>query len=357
MAKIYRILAAFSRLARLLYTQIMALSSGRKNVLVMGGAGFIGSHLCEALVQHANVICVDNFSTSTPASLQSLLQNPHFELIRHDITEPLDLTAHHELDRFHVRVHGVQEIYHLACPVSKSSYNQYRLALLKTQSVGMMQVMDLAVHYKAKVVFGSTSALYEPADEPYIPEDARCWNAHLGAGAAYDEGKRFSETILQTYVDIHGLSAKIVRLFRAYGPRMPLREGNLLPEIINAALTHQDLELSYSEDARFSLCYVTDVVDGLLKTMAHGSDARIMNIGSDQEVRLGMVVERIQQLTGSQARIRFQSSGKKYVSPIPNIDKARQLLHWLPLTRLDDGLKQMIDYSRSKSHTLTEFGM
>ncbi len=340
-----------------MYTVDMALSSDRKTILVTGGAGFLGSHLCEALVQKANVICVDNFSTSTPASLRTLLQHPNFELIRHDINEPLDLAHHRELDRFHVRVHGIQEIYHLACPVSKSSYDQYRLAMLQTNSIGMMNIMNLAAQHKAKVVFGSTSALYEPTDEPYIPEDARCWNDHLGQGAAYDEGKRFAETILQTYVDIHGLSAKIARIFRAFGPRMPIREGNLLPEIIQAALTHHDLELSYSEDARLSMCYVTDVVDALIKTMAHGMDIRVINVGSDQEVRLGMVVERILQLTGSQARIRFQSGGKKFVSPIPNIDKARQLLHWLPLTRLDEGLKQMIDYSRSKHQELNEFGM
>lgn len=335
----------------------MALSPDRKTILVTGGAGFLGSHLCEALVQRANVICVDNFSTSTSDSLRALLQHPNFELLRHDINEPLDLAAYRELDRFHVRVHGIQEIYHLACPVSKSSYDQYRLAMLQTNSVGMMHIMSMAAHYRASVVFGSTSALYEPTEEPFIPEDARCWNDHLGRGAAYDEGKRFAETILQTYVDIHGLSAKIVRLFRSYGPRMPLREGNLLPEIIRAALAHQDLELPYSEDARFSLCYVTDVVDGLMKTMAHSMDIRVINIGSDQEVRLGMVVERILQLTGSHARIRFSHGGRKDISPVPNIDKARQLLHWLPLTRLDDGLKQMIDYSRSKHQELNEFGM
>ncbi len=340
-----------------MYTVPMALSPDRKTILVTGGAGFLGSHLCEVLVKQANVICVDNFSTSTPASLQMLLQHPNFELLRHDINEPIDLAAHRELDRFHVRVHGIQEIYHLACPVSKSSYDQYRLAMLQTNSIGMMHVMNVAVQHKAKVLFASTSALYEPADEPYIPEDARCWNDHLGQGAAYDEGKRFAETVLQTYVDIHGLSAKIARVFRSYGPRMPIHEGNLLPDIIHASLTHQDLEVPYSEDARLSLCYVTDVVDALIKTMAHGMDIRVINIGSDQEVRLGTVVERILQLTGSQARIRFQSGGKKFVSPIPNIDKARQLLHWLPLTRLDEGLKQMIDYSRSKHQTLTEFGM
>lgn len=335
----------------------MALSSDRKTILVTGGAGFLGSHLCEVLVKQANVICADNFSTSTPASLRTLLQHPNFELLRHDINEPLDLATHHELDRFHVRVHGIQEIYHLACPVSKSSFDQYRLAMLQTNSIGMMNVMNLATQNKAKVVFGSTSALYEPFEELFVPEDARCWNDHLGQGAAYDEGKRFAETVLQTYVDIHGLSAKIVRLFRAYGPRMPIHEGNLLPDIIQAALMHHDLELPYSEDARFSLCYVTDVVDALVKVMAHSMDTRVINIGSDQEVRLGMVVERILHLTGSQARIRFQSGGKKSVSPIPNIDKARQLLHWLPLTRLDEGLKQMIDYSRSKHQELNEFGM
>lgn len=331
----------------MLYTIRMALSSDRKNILVTGGAGFIGSHLCEALVQRANVICVDNFSTGSPSSIQNLLQHPHFEFLRHDIHEPLALEEIHELDRFHVRVHGIQEIYHLACPTSKSHADKYRLAVLETNSMGVKNVMDLAVKYQAKVVYASTSSVYEASSEPFISEDARCWNEHLEDEAAYVESKRFAETLVHTYGLIHRLPVKIVRIFRTYGPRMRVDEGYLLPELVEAILASREYELPYSEDARLSLCYVKDMVDGLVRVMDHAMEFRVMNLGSDQELRLGAVVERLLQLTGSTARIRFASRGSGQVAPVPNIDKARQLLHWLPLTRLDDGLKQMIEYARS----------
>ena len=333
----------------------MALSSERKTVLVTGGAGFIGSHLCEALVPRANVICVDNFSTGSPASLQGLLQHPHFEFLRHDIHEPLHLDEIHELERFHVRVHGIQEIYHLACPTSKSHADKYRLAVLETNSLGVKNVMELAVRYRAKVVFASTSSLYDASEEVFVAEDARCWNEHLSDEAAYVESKRFAETLVHTYGLVHQVPTKIARVFRTYGPRMQVDEGYLLPELIEAILAQQEYEVAYSEDARLSLCYVKDMVDGLVRAMEHPIEFRVINLGSNQEVRLGTVVERLLQLTGSTARIRFASHGSRQVAPVPNIDKARQVLHWLPLTRLDEGLKHMIEYARSTRQEFHSF--
>ncbi len=328
-----------------------------KTVLVVGGAGFLGSHLCEALVAKTNVVCIDNFSTGTPANIQPLLQHPRFELIRHDMNEPLDLASHHELDRFQVRIHGIQEVYHLASPVAKTSFQEQKLATMRTASVGAFHIFELARAHEAKVLLVSTSALYADQNQPFLAEDDACASDHLGPYAAYDESKRFEETLLHTYAEVYHFPAKIIRLFRTYGPRMRLNEGYLLPEIIQAALAHRDLELPYSEDARLSLCYVHDVVEGLLRTMAHDLDFRVMNIGSDQELRLGMVVARILELTHSTARIRFTSQGETRVSSIPNLDKARQLLHWLPLTRLDDGLQKLIDYTRSKEHEVDAFSL
>ena len=335
----------------------MAPSYDKKTVLVTGGAGFIGSHVCETLTRRAHVICVDNFSTGTPAHIQALLQQPNFELIRHDINEPLDLEAHRELDRFQIRVHGVQEIYHLASPVAKHASDRYRLATLQTHSTGFRHILELAVRYKAKVLLTSSSTLYEPTTETYVAEDARCWDDHLLASSVYDEAHRFSETMLQAYSDIHQFPAKIVRVFPAYGPRLRAGEGFLLPDLIRAAVAHEDLELPFSEDTRLSLCYVTDLADGLVKAMEHPHDLHVLNLGSDQEVRLGSVVEHVLQLTGSTARIRFRAQGSVAHAPLPNIHKARQTLHWLPLVRLDEGLKRMIEYARSKHQEVGNFSL
>ncbi len=338
------------RAVPLCYTPFMAPSYDKKTVVVIGGAGSVGSFLCEALARKFQVVCVDNFATGTPANIQALLQQPNFELIRHDINEPLDLESHRELDRFHIRVHGVQEVYHLASP---SATGPFRLATMQTNSTGLNHVLDLTARYKAKFLFVSTSDLYEPTDDAYISEDARCWNDHLLPDAPFIESKRFAETLVETYADIHHFPAKIVRAFRSYGPRMKVGDGLLIPEIVQAALKQQDLEIPYSEDARLSLCYVSDLVDGLMKAMDHSLDFRVINLGSDQETYLGLVVEQILKLTGSTARIRFRAQGDSRVSLVPNIHKARQLLQWLPLVRLDEGLKHLVEYARSKQHEVT----
>ncbi len=335
----------------------MAPSYDKKTVLVTGGAGFIGSHLCESLARRAHVICVDNFSTGTPAHIQALLQQPNFELLRHDVNEPLDLDAQRELDRFQLRVHGIQEIYHLASPVAKHASDRYRLATLQTHSTGFRHILELAARYKAKVLLTSSSTLYEPTSEPYVAEDARCWDDHLLPSSVYDEAHRFAETMLQAYSDVHQFPAKIVRVFPAYGPRLRAGEGFLLPDLIRAALAHEDLELAQSEDARLNLCFVTDLVDGLVKAMEHPHELRVLNLGSDQEVRLGTVVSHILQLTGSTSHIRFRAQESVAHAPLPNIHKARQLLHWLPLVRLDEGLKRMIDYARSKHQEVGDFSL
>lgn len=335
----------------------MAPSFDKKTILVTGGAGFLGSHLCEVLARRAHVICVDNFSTGTPAYIQGLLQQPNFELIRHDINEPLDLEAHRELDRFQVRVHGIQEIYHLASPVAKHASERYRLATLQTQSTGFRHILELAARFQAKVLLVSSSTLYEQTGEAYVAEDARCWDDHLLPSSTYDESHRFAEAMLQAYADIHHFPAKIIRAFPAYGPRLKAGEGFLLPDLIRAALAHEDVELPQSEDTRLSLCYVTDLIDGVVKAMEHAMDFRVLNLGSDQEVRLGTVVEHILRLTGSTARIRFRAHETPIQASLPNIHKARQLLHWLPLVRLDEGLKRMIDYARSKHQEVGDFGL
>jgi UDP-glucuronate decarboxylase len=300
---------------------------------------------------------VDNFSTGHVGNIEHLLQNPHFELLNHDIVEPLDLEARAELKRFKIAIQGIQEIYHLACPISKKQFEQFKIATVLIHSVGMKNVLDLAVKYQAKLLYGSSSVLYGPRrpDHPFVAETDPSVIDHLTPSGAYDEGKRFSESIVSTYAEVYGLDVKIARLFRIYGPRMKLYDGNLLPDMINAALDGQDIEISAHDDARIGLCYVSDAIDGLLRHMQSPVDVTVVNIGSDQEYRLSAVAQHILELTNNtQNKVRFTAK-PMFEAGLPDIGKARQVLHWLPLVRLEDGLRSMIAYARSQRHAQRDF--
>lgn len=327
----------------------------RKNVLVTGGAGFIGSHLCDALVQGHHVICMDDLSTGDVSNIQHLLQNPNFEFINHDITQPFDLKAFPELERFKVKFQGVQEIYHLACPISKKHFEDFKIATILTNSIGIKHVLDLAVQDKAKILYASSSALYGPrhADRPYVAETDETHIDHLTPHGAYDEGKRFSEAILFTYQDVYGLDVKIARIFRTYGPRAKIFDGNLLPDIIMQALDGRDVEIP-TDDVRLGACYVSDIVDGLIRHMGSPKDTTVVNLGSDQLVLLSIMAETIIRLTDSVSKIRFVPTAQPpQEPPLPDLSRARNVLHWIPLVRMEDGLRQMIDYAQSQRQLVT----
>ena len=332
----------------------------RRNVLVTGGAGFIGSHLCDRLVKEANVICVDNFITSSVANIEHLLQHAHFEFINHDITKPIDVGSFSELERFKVRFQGIQEIYHLACPISKRHFDDFKIATVLTNSVGMKNVLDLAVAHHAKVLYASSSVLYgpRPPDRPRVSEVDECRLNHLTTRGAYDEGKRFSEAILQTYADVYSLDIKIARIFRTYGPHMKIFDGNLIPDMILSALGQKDLVLPGNEETRISLAYVSDIVDGLMRLMATPIDVTLVNLGSDVESRLVAVAQSILKMTNSSSRIRFEPPNG-YVADVglPDVTRAREILGWIPLVRLEDGLKKMIEYAQSQRQLINvEYG-
>ena len=323
----------------------------KKTVVITGGAGFIGSHLCDVLVRDHHVICMDNFSTSTVSNIDHLLQNPNFEFINHDITQSFDLLSYTELERFKLKFQGIQEIYHLATPISKRHFEDFKIATILTNSIGTKNVLDVAVANHAKVLFASSSALYgsRRSDKLHIAEGDPCTFDHLTPRGAYDEGKRFSESILETYADVYGIDVKIARIFRTYGPRMKIYDGNLLPDMINSALDEKDIELTAPEDARISLAYVSDVIDGMIRHMNSPIDVTVVNLGSDQEHFLSSVAATVAKFCDSSSRIRFEPSVAGWMEAgLPDISKARQVLGWLPLVRLEDGLRQMIDYSRSK---------
>ena len=215
----------------------------KKNVIVTGGAGFLGSHLCERLLKEANVICMDDLSNSNIQNIDHLLQYPDFEFIKCDVNKPIDLDDFPELGKFKVKFQGIQEIYHLACPTSPKNFEQKKMESLWANSSAMISTLDLATHYRAKYVFASSSVVYGPPRDGktvFSEGDEGIVN-HLSPRGCYDEGKRFAETCVETYRQFHGIDGKIARIFTTYGPRMKLRDGLLIPDFILDAIEGRDL--------------------------------------------------------------------------------------------------------------------
>lgn len=320
----------------------------KKNVIITGGTGFIGSHLCERLLREAKVICIDNLSNSRIHNIDHLLQYPDFEFIKYDVTQPIDLDHFPELDKFQVKYQGIQEIYHLACPTSPKNFEALKLHSLWANSTAMISTLDLAAKYKAKYLFTSSSVVYgeaSPERNIFVETDEGKVN-HLSPRGCYDEGKRFAETCVETYRQVHSIDAKIARIFTTYGPRMNLRDGLLIPDFIIDALEGKDLVVYGNNDTTESLCYVSDIVDGLVRLMRTGPEMRLVNLGSDQVYRVSEIAEKIIQMTGSNAHVRFEPP-LQYMSKkgIPSLKVARDQLSWLPLVRMEDGLRKTIDYA------------
>jgi UDP-glucuronate decarboxylase len=326
----------------------------RPNILVVGGAGFLGSHLCDRLVRHANVVCVDNFSTGALANIDHLLQDPAFEFLHHDITVPLGLETRPELARFGIAHQGIQEIYHLACPVSRQRFDEFKIPSARTSAEGTRELLDLAVKYRAKFLFASTGALYGPRDasRPRAKESDPCAVDHLAPHGIYEEGKRYAESLVRGYADVSGIDAKIARIFRTYGPRMKIYDGNLIPDLVLAALEHRDMVLPGDESTDISLAFVSDVVDGLMRLMAAPSETWLLNLGSDQPTRLVFVAQLLSELVGSASRIRFERPSSRDAG-LPDITRAREAIGWVPLVRLEDGLRRMVDYAKSHRHLIS----
>ncbi len=320
----------------------------KKNVVVTGGAGFIGSHLCERLLRDAKVICIDDLSNSGIQNIEHLLQYADFEFIKHDVTEPIDLAAFPELDKFHVKYQGVQEVYHLACPTSPKNFETHKLQSLTANSKGVMSTLDLAVEYRAKYILGSSSVVYgEPTADRYMfaETDEGAVN-HLSPRACYDEGKRFAETCVITYRQVYGIDAKIARIFSTYGPRMRLRDGLLVPDFIVNALENKDVVIYGDKEMAETLCYVSDMVDALIRLMRTAPEVMIVNTGADQMYRMVDVAELIIAMTKSSSAIAFEKPAVELAKKgVPDLRLAKEALGWLPLVRLEDGLRETIDYA------------
>ena len=329
----------------------MALSKAfdKKNILVTGGAGFIGSALCERLVhENAHVICLDNFMNSTPANIEHILTSQDFAFLNVDVNDPFDLDSFQELEKFKVKFQGIQEIYHLACPTSAKDFDQYKVQTLRSNSDGTKHVLDLAVKHKAKVVLASSSVVYGPRTEDRFrfKEDDEGIVNHLSPRASYDEGKRFMETMGATYADAYRLDVKMARIFRTYGPRLKQDDGQMLTDFIVKALAGEDLVIYGDKEFKTSLTYVSDVVDGLMRLMAAPAGTGAMNFGTDYEYNLVDVANKIIAATKSKSKVTFAPELEFLTElGIPDLVKAKETIGWFPLVTLDDGLKQTIDYT------------
>ena len=327
----------------------------KKNVIVTGGAGFIGSHLCERLLKEAKVICFDDFSNSHPTNIKHLLQYPDFEFIKYDVNKPIDLESFDELEKFKVKFQGIQEIYHLACPTSPKDFEKLKMKSLWANSSSMINTLDLAVKYHAKYVFASSSVVYGNATEQrsVFKESDQGIVDHLSPRACYDEGKRFAETCVETYHQVYGLDAKIARVFTTYGPRMKLFVGSLIPDFIVSALDGKDLVIYGDESMTTALCYVSDMVDGIHKLMATEPNVKLVNLGYDQVIKLVDVANMIIKATNSSSKVVFE---KPLVflthKGAPDLSYVRDAMGWMPLVRLEDGLQKLIDYTTANKQAL-----
>ncbi|MCK1708602.1 MULTISPECIES: UDP-glucuronic acid decarboxylase family protein [unclassified Bradyrhizobium] len=305
----------------------------RKRILVTGGAGFLGSHLCEQLIGAGNeVLCVDNFYTGTRENLVGLLSSPRLEIIRHDITFPLYVE--------------VDEIFNLACPASPIHYQYDPVQTTKTSVHGSINMLGLAKRIRAKILQASTSEVY--GDPESHPQDETYWGRvnPIGPRSCYDEGKRCAETLFFDYRRQHNLSIKVARIFNTYGPRMRPYDGRVVSNFIVQALTNQPITIYGDGQQTRSFCYVDDMIDGLVRLM-NTSDEVVgpMNLGNPAEITMVELAALVVELTGARSKINFRPL------PVddpkqrqPNIKLARHTLGWAPSVLLRDGLVKTIAY-------------
>lgn len=304
-----------------------------KRILVTGGAGFLGSHLCERLLATgAHVICADNFFTGIHRNIASMTSNPRFEVIRQDVCLPLYIE--------------VDEIYNLACPASPIHYQRDPVQTTKTSVIGAINMLGLAKRTRAKILQASTSEVY--GDPTQHPQTEEYWgNVNpIGFRSCYDEGKRCAEALFFDYRRQHGLSTKVVRIFNTYGPRMHPNDGRVVSGFIVQALTGRDITVFGEGQQTRSFCYVSDLVDGLVRMMASPDEVTgPINLGNPNEFTIRQLAELVIEVTGSKSKIVQKQLPKDDPQQRrPDISKARDILDWQPTIELREGLGRTIKY-------------
>lgn len=308
----------------------------KKCILVTGGAGFLGSHLCDRLLKDGNdVICVDNLFTGSKDNIFHLLNNPHFEFIRHDMTQPLFVEC--------------DQIYNLACPASPKWYQKDPIYTFKTSVYGAMNVLGLAKRTGARVLQASTSEIYGDPEVHPQPESYRgCVNL-IGIRSCYDEGKRAAETLFFDYHRKHDVDIKIMRIFNTYGPRMDIGDGRVVSNFICQALERKDITIYGEGTQTRSFCYVDDLIEGMVRLMnSYTGFTGPVNIGNPEEFTIKELAEIVIELTGTQSKIIYESlPSDDPTQRRPVIDLAKKELDWRPTIQLKDGLSKTIEYFKS----------
>ena len=307
--------------------------SNRKRILVTGGAGFLGSHLCERLLaQGHDVICLDNFYSGTKDNIVHLIGNPHFELVRHDVTFPLYIE--------------VDEIFNLACPASPVHYQRDPVQTTKTSVHGAINMLGLAKRTKAKIFQASTSEVY--GDPEIHPQPESYWGRvnPIGIRSCYDEGKRCAETLFFDYHRQHGLEIKVARIFNTYGPRMHPNDGRVVSNFIVQALQGDDITIYGDGTQTRSFCYVDDLIEGFIRLVASPSDVTgPINIGNPSEFTILELAEEVLRQVGGPSRLkRLPLPQDDPLQRKPDISIANKVLEWEPQVNLQEGLKRTIEY-------------
>ena len=306
------------------------------SIVVTGGAGFLGSHLCDTLIAgDAKVICVDNFFTGQKKNIEHLRQNPNFKLLEHDIVEPLELS-------------GIDQIYNLACPASPVHYQHDPIKTVQTSTVGMVNMLDLAEKNKARLLQASTSEIY--GDPEVHPQPEEYWgNVNpIGERSCYDEGKRVAETLCLDYHREKGVEVRIARIFNTYGPRMHPNDGRVVSNFIVQTIQNQPITIYGDGSQTRSFCYVDDLITGLVALMNQDQTTGPINLGNPEELTIKRLAELITAQIESTSSIVYQALPEDDPKQRqPDITKATDILAWQPVTSLSAGLPQTIEYFTS----------
>ena len=309
----------------------------RKRILVTGGAGFLGSHLCERLLDQGNdVICVDNLFTGSKDNIRHLMDNNYFEFIRHDVTQPLYVE--------------VDQIYNLACPASPIHYQHDPIATGKTSVMGALNTLGLAKRCHARILQASTSEVYGDPEIHPQPETYRGCVNPIGPRSCYDEGKRMAETLFFDYHRQHGVDIKVIRIFNTYGPRMSAHDGRVVSNFIVQALNNEDITIYGDGMQTRSFCYVDDLIEGMIKMMnSRDGFTGPVNIGNPGEFTMLELAKLVIKLAGSDSQIVYKELPQD--DPMqrrPVIDLAKKELDWQPTINLEEGLARTIEFFRVK---------